>query len=370
MAAAALASLPLVPRTARACTCPSKWGEVVWPLDGATDVARDTPLVIAHYDFSGEPSSFDYSLVSADGREIALSERQRLPAAFDGCGPDATLFLRPSELLDEGSVYTLSLTGFAPEAPRDPPAVTFTVGAGTFTSEPLQNVEVEYLHVEGTTECYSASCGIAELWVDLGASIQQPRWLEVETAARLHGKNALRFFPVEWPATASRFDRQLQLSVELPAGDRCVQIRLYGLDGALLLDERRCEPDRCARSDLRSGSSCGEPRGSALDPARIPDSSCDNPPIIGWADGVGPVYPEPEPPGDEATTPPEPSAGAPAPQIDPEQNTNTGSAAGAAAPEQAEFRSYGCSAATAGAGMTWLTLALGALWLARRRRRH
>jgi len=351
MAAATVAAVAIVPRVARACSCAASFASIEWPRDGASDLPRDTPLVISHYDWSGGASALAYTLAREDGTTVALAEVERLAPPFEGCGANGTIFLRPVGLLDPGASYKLSLSPAAVTGGTGGRfTATFTVGDGTFTPEPVPDLQLLYLHVEGTTPCVGARCGIAEIHVDLGAPTPEPRWLVVESAAVENGKNEFLFWPKAWSPQGNAYDRASHVSVELPDDDRCVQIRLFGLDGMPLLDELRCEPDRCALSDIRSVSTCGGPAAAALDAARIPDGSCDEPPVIAWREGEGPLYPEPREtaaPADETDEGPVPASGG---------------------------QGLGCSVAPGGAdagsaASFWLLLAVGVRRIARSRQR-
>jgi hypothetical protein len=251
---------------------------VVWPKDGAERVPVDTPLVVSRY---GVPDEELYSLTSEDGAVVPLTRVERLAPPFgEVCGRGTTYFLRPESSLEPNAVYTLR------PATSSELGATFTTGTGTFTPEPFTAPELTYLHVE-QPDCTRGACRtFAEARIDLGANPETPRWVTVESAAAEGGRNVFMFVPED-----VNIGSAWQLSVSLPQDDRCIDVTVYGLEGAPLFEEHRCEPDRCVRYANWGQSSCGGPPSSTVDVERIPDGTCDDPPELRSVKGHGIVYP-------------------------------------------------------------------------------
>jgi hypothetical protein len=192
--------------------------------------------------------------------------------------------------------------------------------------------------------CADAQCSdVAEIRVDFGQPPERPLWLVVESSAPEHGVNDWAFWPAGWfeQSIGNPESRWVaQRSVALAPGDGCVDIAIYGVDGRVLREERRCSPDRCAVYGSRAFDDCGSPPWSGIDAARIPAQSCDDPPVLVSGSGVGIVYPEPEAKPPDAGAPSEQDAasdagesagmagddgvGRPTPDINSEPSTRVG----------------------------------------------
>lgn len=261
------------PSMARACSCPERGGYALWPRNGERRVPIDTPLVFARYNLGGPTEAIEYELLGPDGSRVPLRESSRLPAAYIGCGGRETLFLRPADPLEPNTKYVFRAL---PDAIADGDSVSFSTGDGERASpEPELNARLEYLLVTAPS-CNGPLClGLAEAWVSLEAPPRAPRWLIVESAALENGRSALVFDPAD-----PRYEAGGQLSVTLPAGDRCIEAVLYGVEGTPLWQERRCEPDRCARTESVMFNFCGGPPYSGLKAPEVPAGSCDSPPTL------------------------------------------------------------------------------------------
>jgi hypothetical protein len=282
----AMAAVPLLfrPSEIRACECSLEPTVVVrWPQDGATGVAIDSPIVVWAYQLSLQSDAV--RLVGADGERVPLNEVLRLPPAWSGCGKGEQIFLRPAHNLQEGATFMVSFT--APETSNEAVA-SFTVGDQTLASESAVNAEVNYLSVYKDTSCIGAHCSdAADLSVDVGRAPQRPLWLVVESSAAENGKNDWVFWPDGWFDSSiadPESRRVVQLGVALAPDDDCVNVRIYGIEGRALLDERHCEPDRCAvYSGSTPVSACGGPAPSGVDITRVPAGSCEHPIVLGDA---------------------------------------------------------------------------------------
>jgi hypothetical protein len=270
-----------MPGRVSACTCPNSGAAAVWPKDGAADVPIDTPFVLWRYNLESSTDGIPYALTHEGGDTIPLRVTERLPAAFEGCGAVETLFLQPESPLEPGTRYTLEVGA------ESRFGSSFTTGAGTFVPEPLMDVELQYLLVQ-PPDCSGSDCpALAEARVDLGGRPQTPRWFVLESASAEDGRNAFTFWPDDLSLSGS-----WQLSVASPAGTRCIDVRVYGLEGVPLFEEHRCEPDRCALFDRWGHSTCGGPPYSGVDASHVPDRTCDDPPVLGFRTGEGVVYPD------------------------------------------------------------------------------
>lgn len=286
----------VAPHPSRACTCASGPAAAVrWPQDGATGVATDTPIVIWRYNFAASTDELGVSLTGSDGSQVALTEALRLLPAWVGCGKGEHVFLRPEHDLAAGATFTLEISALAD--PEGRWGATFTVGDERFGPQAPVDPQIDYLSV-AAEPCAGAQCSdLAEIRVEFGQPPEQPLWLVVESSAPEHGVNDWAFWPAAWfeQSLADPKSRWLaQRSVALPPGNECVDIRIYGVEGRALLDERRCQPDRCAVYESRGYSDCGDPPTSGIDASRIPAESCDDPPVLISRPGVGIVYPEPD----------------------------------------------------------------------------
>lgn len=119
--------------------------------------------------------------------------------------------------------------------------------------------------------------------------------LFVQSDAARSRRNHWPFWPEDSPAAKvlePETGHLAQRSVVL-GSDECIDIQIIGVDGRPLYEDHRCNPDRCVVSGRAGASSCGDPPISGLDAQRIPTDSCDNPPVIAFADH-GAVYPQPE----------------------------------------------------------------------------
>lgn len=245
----------------------------MWPLPGATEVPTDTPLVVSRYNLAGSTERIGFRLIDADGAEVSLTEVNRLAPAYVGCGASETLFLRPARSLRAHAQYTLALADDMD--PAQASGTIFTTSDVSFRAEASPPTTFDYLLVTEPS-CDDASCfELAEARVDLGEAPREPRWLVVESAALEHGHNA-HVFGVQGGETPA----ETQLSVAVLSDDHCIDARLYGVDGKLLWEQRRCQPDRCAHTDATTFNSCGGPPLSGLRATDVPPQSCNAPPTI------------------------------------------------------------------------------------------
>ena len=214
---------------------------------------------------------------------MPLTVTEHLLPAYDGCGTPTfdTFFLRPERALEPNTTYTFDAGG-------ESSAVTsFTTGDGRFVSESTIEANLRYLYVQ--PDCSGEHCfHLAKVRVDIDSEAM--RWVVIESAAEQDDRNAATLHS-ENVEPGAGFD----LSVVLPPDDRCVDVRVYGVEGTVLFEERRCDPDRCAVADLIFVSTCGGPPISVVDIERIPDGSCDDPPEVEWSPDGGLVYPDEEP---------------------------------------------------------------------------
>lgn len=269
--AGALAVAMLLPRPVHACSCPERAGYAMWPLDGASDVPLDTPLVFARYDLTGSREAIGYRLLDETGASVALDESSRLAAAYPGCGASETVFLRPHVPLRAGAHYVWK----AVEAvdPSGEFSASFTTGEQRASLATSSDASLDYLLVTAS-DCSEHDClELAEALVTLQTTPTSPLWLVVASAADEHARNAYVFLPDD-----PKFDGSSQLSVELPLHDRCIEAALYGVDGQVLWQTRRCDPDRCARSDTATYNFCGGPPFSGIRALDIPIGSCSTSP--------------------------------------------------------------------------------------------
>jgi hypothetical protein len=248
---------------------------VRWPLNGATEVATDTPIVISRYYIGGDLDEITFELTDEEGDAIALEETHRIEPPWEGCGESQYLFLRPTVPLTAGATYTLTIAAAAD--PQGAWGSTFTVGEQPFEPEPPIDLQPIYLSVDAVMACEDEGCRHGEILVDLGDVPTRPRWLVVKSGAAENNVNQWEFWPSELfdgmgvPEGASR----VQLSVVLPADDPCIDIELFGVEGRSLFHERRCTADRCALSDVLGIDDCGGPTRSTLDVSAVPEGSCD-----------------------------------------------------------------------------------------------
>jgi hypothetical protein len=253
----AVLAVAVLPSIAWACSCPDRAALSMWPPDGALDVPIDTPLVISRYDLSGSADSIGYALIDADGREVALEETGRLPAAYAGCGASETVFLRPSQPLAAHAQYTLAIA--ADVDPGHEFGASFTTSDALFQSEPEALATLDYVLVTDP-DCDGTHCvRLAEASFGLSDTRVAPLWLELQSAADAHGHNALVLTEPDDDGAVPG-----QLSVVLPPSDDCIDVRLYGIEGVALFQERRCQPDRCAQTDTLTFNSCGGPPFSGV----------------------------------------------------------------------------------------------------------
>src|SRR5262245_37296345 len=122
-----LGSLLGAPAATYACSCPSgPGGSVLWPQDGASGVATDTPIVVARVYQAGNPEEIGISLEAVTGAKLELQEIRRVPPSWQGCGSAEWVFLRPARELDPGMSYTVSFN--LPPDSKQQTGSHFTVG--------------------------------------------------------------------------------------------------------------------------------------------------------------------------------------------------------------------------------------------------
>lgn len=283
--ASGLGCTMLFPPPAQACSCAYGDSWLVWPEDGATDVAIDGPLVLARTATPEDAGELTATLIGPDGDERGLREVRRLAAVEMVCGLEH-LFLEPERPLAPKTQYTLRL---AHSGDAGVPAHTavLTTGEAAFEAEPLDGLELHYVHVAPTAECAAPECAaLAQVQAELTVAALQPRWLAVRSEAAQYGYNAFpAFMEAPWR------EGWVRVPVQLPPNDRCVEVSVYGVSGAELLAKRLCEADACVSSDLRVQSTCEEPPFAGFDARRVLDASCEDPPRIDYGDG-GPIYPD------------------------------------------------------------------------------
>jgi hypothetical protein len=290
VAAAMMAGALLAPSPARACQCPSIGGSVIWPKSDATDVPIDTPLVVSRFNYRGTTDEIGYVLTDADDNEISLTEVNRLAPAYEGCGAEETLFLHSEQPLEPNTHYTLAIKAdFATDGRLDR---SFTTGTAHFSPEGAIDATLLYLDIGPTRSCTGAFCThLAMAHLDVGVEPTVPRWVVLESKAAEGGFARNAFWPQDW-FPGARGGSTSETTVAVAPDDPCIEVSVNGIEGAALYEERRCEPDRCALSDERSGSTCGEPLTSRVDATRVPDGSCDDPPVLTLKAGGGIVYPD------------------------------------------------------------------------------
>jgi hypothetical protein len=213
-----------VPASALACSCVPEGAATAWPEDGSSDVPLDTPLVFYRFGFTAPPR---YALTSENGDEVPLTVIETIAPAFDGCGVGTfeTTFLRPAQPLEPHTAYTFEAEG------NELADASFTTGEDTFTPEAMVG-ELQYLLVR-QPNCVGSNCrSLAEAHMELGAPVETPRWLVVESAAVQDNRNTFVF----WPG-ATGVGSNWQLSVALPEHDSCIDVRVYGLEGVPLFEE-------------------------------------------------------------------------------------------------------------------------------------
>jgi hypothetical protein len=277
----------LVPASASACTCPSSGAAVAWPVKDAVDVPLDTPIVVRRYNLSGPTDDLGYALIDAEGKEVPLVEAHRLPPAFEGCGQEEIVFMRPENPLDPHATYRMTIDSDVDSEQQF--GSTFKTGEMEFEPEAEIDAELRYLRVtQESKDCPVGQClSLAEAYVDLGDRPKVPRWFRVESGGVDAGRNAFTFWPQD-----SRTGSSWELSVLLQDDDPCIDVDVYGVEGVPLFHERRCEPDRCARYSRWGQSTCGNPPSSGVDATRIHEGTCSDPPVLGFKVGTGVVYPK------------------------------------------------------------------------------
>jgi len=315
---------------------------VHWPLNGASDVATDTPLVVWRYSVFRPTDTLSAVLRSSTGERIEWKESMRLTAAI-GCGPSDYLFLRPARALEPGQGYELSIDT---ESGESLASSSFTTGDRPFEPEAAQSPDLQYLTVYQNASCTEARCAkVDEIRVDIGAAPARPLWLELHSDAPKTPMGGWTFWPEGTPG-ASTF---IQLPIA-PSDDGCIRTRLYGIEGRALFDETRCEPNRCAVYARSAVSSCGGPPFTPVDAARLSERSCERPPELAGPTGV--VYPDD-----------------PAAQAVQDAGAATSGNTTWTLPQR-ESRDSGCSVSRVrSGGAAWVALVLLGLGLCRRRRR-
>ena len=257
-------------------------GFVIWPRADASDVPIDTPIVVAAYQTDVNTKPIETTLAASDGSPVALVEVKQLPPPWLGCGAAETVFLRPEQPLRSGETYTLSVA-VGDKGPVN--RSMFQVGAKTHVAEAELRPDITYLKVFTRPECVREACDdFANLRVDLGQAPPRPLWLRVKGSHAPPNTHGWTFYPMGWSVQGDQFPELLsaiQLSVPLAAADSCVDMQIYGVEGRALLEERLCEPDRCAVYSILAGTNtAGVPGGSPLDVRDVPDGSCADPPVL------------------------------------------------------------------------------------------
>lgn len=267
---------------ALACTCPSgPYGYVSWPLDGATDAAIDTPIVVQLVDHVGDPGKIGISLHADDAAEVELVEVERVPPSYAGCGSAEAVFLRPVGRLQPGAMYEVRFSTGSTEQT----GAKFRVGERPFEPEPRVDAAASYSAFYTSRECAAQGCPtVAHVQVELGMPPEGLRWLFVESSASRSGKNHWSFRPGAAPTA--------KLSVMQAADDPCVSVRIFGVEGRALFERRLCKAERCALCQVWAGSTCGAPSSCALEDTHRASRSCETPMSTSVSDagasGVGP----------------------------------------------------------------------------------
>jgi hypothetical protein len=261
----------LAPRVALACSCVgAPLADVSWPLDGATDVAIDTPIVVWLYgsDTSRGPSL--PTLMASDGVVVPLVETMRMTTPSDVCAASEYLFMRPARPLTPGVRYTIDFPAQAGPS-LSPTPVTFQAGHEVFEPEPPVSADLQLLAVYRDPACTEPHCPqLNAARVDLGAPPARMLWLQFHSDAPKYGELNAQFIAQGRPGAQAA----IQLPVALSPNDGCIDIRIVGVEGRPLLSERRCQPDRCAVSTRVSVSTCGGLPFSEIDAASVPVDSC------------------------------------------------------------------------------------------------
>jgi len=247
---AALLVSAVAAEPALACTCPDgPSGYVSWPTDGATDAAADTPIVVLLTDHREDPEKIGISLEDEPGNKITLTETERVPASWKGCGAAMVVFLRPARRLDLGTEYSV----WFDLGSMQQRGATFTVGDHSFEPEPAIPAKVTYAAHYPNRACFDAECpAIANIQVELDAPPDRLAWLFIESSAERSGRN-------HWAFRPEATDRTIVLNVMQGADDPCVNVRMLGREGRPLFEERVCQPGACSLCELIAGSTCGAP---------------------------------------------------------------------------------------------------------------
>jgi hypothetical protein len=252
----------------------------IWPKDGAIDVPVDTPIVVDRYWPTADPGSIETTLTSADGTQQPLEQAHILPPPYMGCTGE-TLFLKPAHKLKAGATFTLTHStpskGVLAQS-------QFTVGERSADPEAEVTPDITYLRVYSRTECVKTACtdDVANVQVDLGEPPVQPLWLRITGSGFGETVNDWVFYPAGYnaPEQDSKSLAEAQLSVPLAAGESCVSIDIYGIEGRSLYSEKRCTPERCAVYAIRSITSGNGPASAPINVDQVADGTCQSPPVL------------------------------------------------------------------------------------------
>jgi hypothetical protein len=158
----------------------------------------------------------------------------------------------------------------------------FTTGSRGFVPEAAVDPQLRYVWLEDTG-CDSGDCPeFAQVQVEFEQAPEAPRWLLISSAAADSGRNVrpLRANDAGMHAWSD--------SVRLPQGDRCIDVRILGVEGVPLFEYRSCEPDSCARSS-RAGTrdTCGRLVSVPIDSLELSTGNCGGPAQVDPDDAAG-----------------------------------------------------------------------------------
>jgi hypothetical protein len=264
-----VAGVALVASPARACLCAPSAG-VIWPLEGARDVARQVPLVIAVY---GAPGIAHWQLetTSGDALETAVVRALEVAGTNGRTCESTLLFVSPLTTLDADTEYRVR-TGRPQEADE---VLSFRTGDAERPEQPALAV----LEYDRLVEVGSFG---GEVWdgVELrvrnqDVTLPSVLLLQVDGADQRYA--TLTGHAWKWSGSP-------RLGSDIATTTACVEVEQIDMTGSTLATHSLCTPDRCARlADDSSllGSSCdswvtlGDDFWDAL-----PSGSCDAVPTV------------------------------------------------------------------------------------------
>jgi hypothetical protein len=232
-----LALLPGAP--AQACSCSSNYAVPVWPLDGATGVPLDAPLIVATTDLA----PLQTQLVADDGTPVPLAERGRLEWGDFSCSNARYLFVAPAQPLAPNRSYHFSATLAGVERPTGKSAELSFVSGTSLRDRTPRDLPLHLFAAQ------SAGVQRLELFIEWDPS--EPIFVAVQGE--------------KFNLVQDIFPGFAEQPAHIPFGAvDCADFTIVDVTGQTLSTPHLCQPSKCSATPSLSSSSCDEDDSATL----------------------------------------------------------------------------------------------------------